>query len=91
MPKGLFAQLSCKLPDKPELIEAGHVCELVYYRAVLRCREYLTDGVIDRRRLTRWFDGIPRPARHLDQLVAVGMLEPHPAGWAIPTRYGGGR
>ena len=87
MAKGLYASLSCQLPDKPEIIEAGDIAELVYYRAVLRCREYLTNGVIDRRVLARWFAGIRgKPAAHLDALVSVGLLEPHPQGWSIPLR-----
>lgn len=85
MAKGLYAQMSCTLPDKPEIIDAGPDCELVYYRAILRCRDNLTDGVIDRRRVARWFAGIRgRPKAHLDRLVEVGLLEPHPDGWRIP-------
>lgn len=87
MAKGLHAQLSCHLPDKPEIIDAGDIAELVFYRAVLRCREYLTDGVIDRRVAARWFAGIRgRPATHLDRLVSVGLLEPHASGWCFPDR-----
>lgn len=85
MAKGLHVSLSCQLPDKPQIIDAGDIAELVYYRAVMRCREYLTDGVIDRRIISRWFAGIRgKPATHLDRLVAVGLLEPHDQGWCIP-------
>lgn len=85
MAKGLYVQIACRLPDKPEIIEAGDIAELVYYRAIIRCREHLTDGVIDRRVIARWFSGIRgRPATHLDRLQAVGLLEPHERGWCIP-------
>jgi hypothetical protein len=80
----LHAQIACRLPDKVEIIEVGPMPELVYYRACLRCREYLTDGVIARAHLTRWFAGIAHPAKHLARLVAVGMLEEHPDGWQFP-------
>ena len=84
MAKGLYAQLSCGLPDKPEIIDAGPEAELVYYRAILRSRAQLTDGVIDRRLVARWFAGIRRPTAHLDRLTELGMIELHEAGWCIP-------
>ena len=81
----LHAQIACSLPDKEEIIEAGDLAELVYYRAILRCRAELTDGVILRAKLTRWFDGVRgKPAAHLDRLVAVGLLKPHERGWQFP-------
>jgi hypothetical protein len=80
----LHAQIACRLPDKVEIIDAGPMAELVYYRACLRCREYLTDGVIARAHLTRWFAGIAHPTKHLARLVDVGLLEPHADGWQFP-------
>ena len=80
----LHAQIACRLPDKVEIIDAGPMPELVYYRACLRVREYLTDGVIARQHISRWFAGIPHPARHLARLVEVGLLEAHPEGWQFP-------
>lgn len=85
MAKGLYVSLACKLPDKAEIIEVGDIAELVYYRAIMRCRENLTDGVIDRRVISRWFAGIRgKPAAHLDRLQGVGLLVGHPDGWSIP-------
>lgn len=85
MSSGLYARLSCHLPDEPEIAEAGDLAELVFYRTILRCREFLTDGIIDRRVLTRWYGGIRgKPADHLDRLVDVGYLEHCEQGWRIP-------
>ena len=80
----LHAQIACRLPDKVEIIDAGPMAELVYYRTCLRCREYLTDGRVARAHVARWFVGIPNAAKHLDKLVAVGMLWEHPNGWQLP-------
>jgi hypothetical protein len=80
----LYVQLSTALPDDPRMIEAGPMAELVYVRAVMRCREALSDGVIHRARLGRWFAGIPRVERHLDALARVGLIETHADGWRIP-------
>jgi hypothetical protein len=82
----LHAQIACRLPDKVEIIDAGPMPELVYYRACLRVREYLTDGVIARQHLSRWFAGIPHPAKHLARLVEVGLLLDHPEGWQFPDQ-----
>jgi hypothetical protein len=81
----IYAQVSCSLPDKVAIIEAGDIAELVYYRSILRCRDNLTDGIIDRRLIDRWFAGIRgKPATHLNRLRDVGMLLDHPDGWCIP-------
>lgn len=82
----LFVQLATSLPDDPRLIEAGPMAELVYYRSIMRCRDALSNGVIHRARLVRWFDGIPRVERQLNALVDVGLLEMHDDGWCIPER-----
>lgn len=81
----LYAQFDCEFPDRPDVAEAGDLAELVYMRTVLRCRRYLTDGVVDHRVLTRWYAGIRgKVETHLSRLVAVGLLETHPDGWRIP-------
>lgn len=81
----LFAQIDCSFPDRPDIAEAGDLAELVYMRAVLRCRDNLTDGVIDRRVVSRWFAGIRgKSVTHLEKLVSVGLLNHHPDGWCIP-------
>lgn len=81
----IYAQVSCSLPDKVAIIEAGDIAELVYYRSILRCRDNLTDGIIDRRLIDRWFAGIRgKPSTHLNRLRDVGMLLDHPDGWCIP-------
>ena len=65
----LHAQIACSLPDKVAIVDAGDIAELVYYRSILRCRDNLTDGVIDRRLINRWYAGIRgKPATHLNRL-----------------------
>ncbi len=82
---GIYAQFEVDMPDDPKIIEVGDLAELVYYRAIMRCREHLTDGVIDRRVVGRWFAGIRgKTPTHLAALVAVGLLLDHPDGWCIP-------
>ena len=83
---GLYAKVGCSLPDDPKMIDAGDICELVYIRCLLRAREALSDGVVDRRRLPRWCVGIRgNPVKHAARLVEVGLWELHPDGWCIPT------
>jgi hypothetical protein len=82
---GLYAKVDVGFPDDPKTVEAGDLAELAYLRCVLRGRENLTDGVIDRRVLARWLAGIRgKPTSHMDKLVQVGLLEVHPDGWRIP-------
>jgi hypothetical protein len=81
----IYAQFEVDMPDDPKIAAAGDIPELVYYRAIMRCREHLTDGVIDRRVLSRWFIGIRgKIGIHLATLVAVGLLLEHADGWCIP-------
>lgn len=81
----LYAAIDVGFPDDPKVIDAGDIAELVYLRCVLRCRQHLTDGVIDRRVLPRWLAGIRGKATtHMDRLVEVGLLCTHPDGWCIP-------
>lgn len=81
----LYAAIDVGYPDDPKVIDAGDLAELVYLRCVLRCRQHLTDGVIDRRVLPRWLVGIRgKHASHMDRLVEVGLLCVHDAGWCIP-------
>lgn len=84
MAKGLYAQISCKLPDKPEIVEVGVLAELTYYRIILRSREHLSDGALDSRVISRWLCGIREPKRQLRELERVGLLEPTDSGWRIP-------
>lgn len=81
----LYAAIDVGYPDDPKVVDAGDIAELVYLRCVLRCREHLTDGVIDRRVLPRWLAGIRGPhTKHMARLVEVGLLCTHDAGWCIP-------
>lgn len=81
----LYAKIDCSFPDDPKTVEAGDLAELAYVRCVLRARENLTDGVIDRRVVSRWLAGVRgKPATHLERLVSVGLLVEHPEGWRIP-------
>lgn len=82
----LHAQLACRLPDKVEIIQVGPMAELVYYRCCLRCREYLTDGVIAREHISRWFAGISHASKHLNRLSDAGLLEICEVGWRFPDR-----
>lgn len=83
---GLYAKVGCSLPDDPKMIDAGDICELVYIRCLLRAREALSDGVIDRRRLPRWCIGIRGDVKkHAARLVEVGLWELHSDGWCIPA------
>ena len=73
------------LPDDPKIIEAGDLAELAFVRCILKCREHLTNGVIDRRSAPRWLAGIRgKPASHMGRLLEVGLVEVHPDGWCIP-------
>jgi hypothetical protein len=86
----LYAQIDCAFPDRPDVAEVGDLAELVYYRSVLRCRDNLTDGVIDKRVISRWFAGIRgKHAQHLDRLAEVGLLQHHENGWCIPPSVWG--
>lgn len=81
----LYAAIDVGFPDDPKVVDAGDIAELVYLRCVLRARGSLTDGVIDRRVLSRWLVGIRGPhGKHMDRLVEVGLLCTHDAGWCIP-------
>ncbi len=81
----LYAKLDVHFPDDPKVVEAGDIAELVYIRCFLRSREFLTDGVIDRRLLGRWLAGVRGPHRtHMERLLQVGLLVTHPLGWQIP-------
>lgn len=80
----LYAPFDTQFPDDPKVIKAGYVAELVYIRCVLKCREALSDGVIDRARIDRWCVGIPNPKKEAARLVKVGLLLLHPDGWQIP-------
>lgn len=81
----LYAAIDVGFPDDPKVIDAGDLAELAYLRCVLRSRQHLTDGVIDRRVLGRWLAGVRgKPAAHMDRLVEVGLLCTHDAGWCIP-------
>ena len=81
----LYAKIDVSLPDDPKMAEAGDLAELAYLRCILRGRENLTDGVIDRRVVKRWLVGIRGKAEtHMAALVKVGLLELHPDGWRIP-------
>ena len=81
----LYAKIDVSLPDDPKMAQAGDLAELAYLRCILRGREHLTDGVIDRRVVARWLVGIRgKPETHMARLVEVGYLEVHPDGWCIP-------
>lgn len=81
----LYAKIDVSLPDDPKMAEAGDLAELAYLRCILRGRENLTDGVIDRRVVKRWLVGIRgKPETHMAALVKVGYLCLHPDGWCIP-------
>lgn len=81
----LYARFDCSFSDDPKVAAAGDLAELVYFRCVLKCRENLTDGVIDRRLLPRWTAGIRGKANaHAQALVDVGLWLEHPDGWRIP-------
>lgn len=81
----LYVKLSTAFPDDPKIIDAGPLAELLYIRCILKCRENLSDGVIDRRRLPRWAAGVTaRPTVLAKRLVDVGLWVEHPDGWAMP-------
>lgn len=81
----LYAKIDVSFPDDPKVVDAGDLAELVYLRCVLRSRQQLTDGVIDRRVAPRWCAGIRgRLNGHFARLVEVGLLAEVPEGWAIP-------
>src|SRR5688572_909332 len=84
--RGLFANLSSAAPRDPRLIAAGPMGRLVYYEAVLYCRENLTDGIIDRLIVPVFAVDVPvkTKVRHLDRLADVGALEVIDLGWRIP-------
>ena len=84
---GLYAKIGLDFPDDPKVIEAGAYAELAYLRCTLHAKANRSDGKIHRLRLSRWLAGIPgKPEKHMDRLVAVGLLEVHADGWAIPER-----
>lgn len=81
----LYAKVDVSFPDDPKVVEAGDLAELVYLRCVLRSREHLTDGFIDKRVAGRWCAGIRgRLANHFAALVRVGLLTEVDGGWQIP-------
>ena len=82
----LYVKLSTAFPDDPKVIDAGPMAELVYVRAILKCRESLSDGVIHKARVRRWFAGIQAPEKQLRRLVDVKLLETCDEGWRIPMQ-----
>ena len=81
----LYAQIDVNLPDDGKIIEAGDLAELAYIRCILRARQHLTDGVVDRKVVDRWLIGIRgRSATHMQRLVNAGLLVEHEKGWAFP-------
>jgi hypothetical protein len=84
-PPTLYVPLSVAYASNPKVIEAGERAELLYVRGLLHCREHLTDGVIDRRLLSRVAFGISgKPLAHAARLVAVELWLEDPAGWRVP-------
>jgi hypothetical protein len=80
----LWVKLSCGFPADSRVAEAGVHAELLYIRALLHCRETLTDGLVSRHSLQRVALGIPKPERQADALVAVGLWLLDDRGWRIP-------
>ena len=86
----LYANIDVHFPDDPKVAGLHPVAELAYLRIVLRSRQHLTDGVMDRRVYSRWLVGIELDdfdiGEAIDQLVDAGLLEICDAGVRIPAR-----
>lgn len=81
----VFAKIECDLPDNEKIMKAGALCELLYVRGLLFCKERLTDGVIPAVRLAKIAAGIPGDANeHAAKLVQVGLWTTTPDGWDVP-------
>lgn len=82
----LYAQIDLDLPDDPKIVAVGAVAEHAYIRIILRCKRHLTDGVIDRRVIGRWLEGIKgKPTDIMAALTREGLVHEHADGWCIPT------
>lgn len=82
----LYAKIDCASVRDPKMIAAGPLGRLIYWQAVLYCRENLTDGRIDALLLPLIALDIPNPKKHMGRLVELGALEPIDGGWQIPDR-----
>ena len=70
----LYAKFATGFPADPKMVMAGERGEHLYFRAVLHCREHLTDGVIHRASLQRIGLGIGgKLETHAARLVEVGL------------------
>ena len=85
----LFVPLDVDFATDPKILQAGpmaaylYVCSLAYCK---RTAEPGRDGIIDREHLKVLAVGFGGNAKkYADTLVQVGLWEPHPDGWSIPS------
>lgn len=83
-PKRLYVPLDVEFATDPKIITAGHTAAYLYICSLAHAKRAQNDGRIARQQLPYLAPGLPgKPEKHAATLVAVGLWEQHPDGYAI--------